>query len=186
MKSLFDLPAHILLVHYTVVMIPLACVAAVLLALRPRWRRRYGWALLALMATVVVSTMLSVSSGEEFEDVLELRETIEKHESLGQTTRWLVIGLFFSVAGLVGFGRWSDRARGTAASEGAGTGDGRIEAADATDVSAPATGGGGSAKAITGAFVAATLVLSVLSTVWVIRTGHEGARVTWSTVDLDD
>ncbi|NNE74993.1 MAG: hypothetical protein HKN26_15110 [Acidimicrobiales bacterium] len=157
MTEIFDRPTHVLLLHYPVVMIPLSCLAAILLALRPAWRRQYGWALVGLTFTVLVSTILTVASGEAFAEAAKLEKAVERHAELGEATRIFVVGLFLAVLGLVGFGRYADRQGDEMATN---------------------------AKAVTAGLVAATLAFSVLSTVWVIRTGHEGVRVTYLLVDL--
>jgi len=45
LEELFGLPAHPLLVHMPVVIIPLAGVIAVVFAFRPAWLDRFGWGL---------------------------------------------------------------------------------------------------------------------------------------------
>ena len=61
------LPTHALVVHAVVVLVPLAVAGAVLIAVRPAWRRRYGSlvALLAVLATALCP--VATSSGESLE-----------------------------------------------------------------------------------------------------------------------
>ena len=46
--TIFGLPTHTLVNHAAVVLVPLAAIATIAVALRPRWRERYaGWMVLA-------------------------------------------------------------------------------------------------------------------------------------------
>ena len=57
--TIFGIPAHPLLVHAVVVLLPLAAVCAAALAVRPSWRQRYAWpAELDLMASVHLGQIL--------------------------------------------------------------------------------------------------------------------------------
>ena len=51
-NNLFGLPAHPLLVHAPIVLVPLCLVAAIFMAAKPEWRRRFGvpTAVLAVVA----------------------------------------------------------------------------------------------------------------------------------------
>ena len=152
MESIFDLPTHVFLVHVPVVLVPLVCVAAIAVAVRPDWRRRYGTLLVVLALAALVSVLLTVNSGQAFDNAIDFGEDIEKHKDLAETTRLLVIGLFLVTLALVLVGRRHD----------------------ATDADA----GGSSGQAMLG-LAGVTVVLAVLSTVWIVRTGHEGASVAW-------
>lgn len=46
LENLFGLPAHPLLVHLPVVMVPIAATMALLMTIRPAWLDRFGWWLL--------------------------------------------------------------------------------------------------------------------------------------------
>lgn len=62
------LPVHPLVVHGLVVLLPLAILGTIAIALRPRWRTRYGF---LVVAAALVATMLipvSTSSGESLEE----------------------------------------------------------------------------------------------------------------------
>lgn len=110
MESFFDLPAHVFIIHVAVVLIPLVCAAAIALALRPDWRRRYGTLLVVVALAALVSVLLAVNSGQAFDDAINLGETIDKHKGLAETTRLLVFGLFVATLALVLVGRRQDAA----------------------------------------------------------------------------
>jgi hypothetical protein len=168
MKELFGLPAHPLLVHGAVVLVPLACVVTAVTALVPRWRARLALPALGAGLVGVVATMLAVWSGEGFNDELEplVGEVAERHEALAGTTRMFVLLLFAAQLALYLSTRWTGR-RG----------------ADPRSGVLPAAYLGHGLAAL-------TLVLAVLSTVWMVRTGHEGADIvwkdTWDSVTADD
>lgn len=84
MSSIFGLPAHILFVHVVVVLLPASAVAALLVALRPRFRERYGT--LALVATFFVSLAvpLAAQTGESLAARLPGNALIRAHAALGQ------------------------------------------------------------------------------------------------------
>ena len=158
MESFFGLPAHPFFVHVPLVLIPLVSAGAVAVAVRPAWRRRFGVWLVGATALMVIATFLAVSSGEAFDDLLNNTEPIEHHEQLAKTTRLLVIGMFVAVLALTLVGRRRDRAE---------------------DLYKGQAWMGWLMVAL----VPITVVTAVSSTVWVIRTGHEGTSVVWRNLD---
>lgn len=57
LETLFGLPAHPLMVHLPVVLIPLAGVIAIVFAFRTQWLDRFGWALVALSGAAATATI---------------------------------------------------------------------------------------------------------------------------------
>jgi cytochrome c553 len=105
MESIFDLPAHPLMVHLPVVAIPVLALLAILLVVRPSMRSSWRWAAIGLGVVTAVSTILAASSGEALAEVLEAGDYIDDHESLGETLRIFVVGLAASLSALVVFAR---------------------------------------------------------------------------------
>ncbi len=64
MTTLFGLPAHALLNHTVVVLVPLLALLEILCAIWPAARRRLVWLNLALAVAVMVLTPLTTSAGE--------------------------------------------------------------------------------------------------------------------------
>ena len=62
------MPVHVLLVHAAVVFVPLLAVAAVVYALVPKLRSRVGWAAALLALGAPVATFLAKESGQAFRD----------------------------------------------------------------------------------------------------------------------
>ena len=157
MEKIFGLPAHPLLVHGPVVLVPLVALAAALLALRPRWRHRYGPALAIAAGVVVIMTLLAASSGEALQEALQrtgATVAVRRHADLADMTKLIVIGMFFSVLGLVVSDRLSGRSVGAAASN--------------RSIVLPTV------------FAALTVLTAIAGTIWMIRTGHAGAEIVWS------
>jgi len=88
------LPAHILLVHAVVILIPLAALLTVLSAVWPAARRRLGiiTPLTALVALILVP--VATDAGEWLQARLRKTPLINAHVDLGGTMLYFAIGLF--------------------------------------------------------------------------------------------
>jgi uncharacterized membrane protein len=88
------LPLHPLVVHATVVLVPLAVLGAILAVVWPAARRRYGSlvAVTALLATVCA--VVAEQTGEGLEHSLPRNAAIEAHAALGDTLKLLAGALF--------------------------------------------------------------------------------------------
>lgn len=110
MDSLFNLPAHPLLVHIPVMGVPLAAFGAIVIALRPRWRRAYGPLVVAMAAIGAFGALLAAGSGESLQESQSIRD-IGDHGSYGEFARnvsFLLLGLVFV---LVALDRWRSHPR---------------------------------------------------------------------------
>lgn len=169
MESLFDLPAHPLFVHAPVVLMPLAALAALALAVRPQWRARFGFITSAGAFVLLVATVLATQSGEAFEEALDeqgIPVPVEKHAELAETARVFVLLFFVFVVAMVAIALVR-RSKATSASASGASGG-------------PGAGGSGGALAVAGhACAALAVVFGLLGTVWMARTGHEGAKAVW-------
>ncbi|MCK2245296.1 MULTISPECIES: DUF2231 domain-containing protein [unclassified Crossiella] len=152
------LPLHPLIVHAVVILLPLAALCALLIAIRPVWRRRFGWPVLALTVAGVVAVPVAQVSGEQLQAALGVANPlIQRHADLG--TQLLPYALAFGVL-LVAFlvaGRLADR-----------------ESAAGT---APATW-----RRVAVAAAVLVAAAGVASTVQVVRIGHSGATAVWNGV----
>lgn len=160
MDSFLGLPSHPLFVHLPVVAVPAAALAALVLALFPAWRRRFGLAAAALSAVGFVGTFMAAQSGEELYVALEDRigDLADRHQELGEQTLILVAAFFLSMVGSV-------------------VADHRL-ISQFTEQR-----GWGRHLATALAWIGA--VVGAVATVWIIRTGHEGARIVWEGVIPD-
>jgi len=154
MSELFGTPAHPLLVHIPVVLLPLLAIAAIVLAARPAWRVRLSWALAGAALITAAVTVWATQSGERLRDALQpsLGSLAERHAELGDQTALLATMFFVGAAALAAIDRWYGP---------------RSPAKKWPTVLASAVG-----------------LVGVATAVWAIRTGHEGARITWIGVEF--
>jgi uncharacterized membrane protein len=100
-KTLFGLPAHPLLVHIPVVLIPLVGIATIVIALSARARRSVGWVVVALAAVAFVGTILAAGSGEQLEDSVPSSPALTEHTEHAANLRPLAFVLLLSVLAIV-------------------------------------------------------------------------------------
>jgi hypothetical protein len=153
--TVFGLPTHAIVVHATVVLLPLAALAVLLHAFWPEARRRLGVVTPLLAGVALVLVPLATQSGESLEHAVGHSELVERHAELADGMLPWAIGLF-----VVALALWLlDRRRLTAS---------------VTDVS----------RARWVPVVAGVLsVVAVVGTVQqVVRVGHAGAKATWDGV----
>jgi uncharacterized membrane protein len=95
------LPLHVLVVHATVVFVPLAALAA-LAFLMPSWRDRVRWPMVVLAVVATGAVVLAYYSGGDFLDSkpeLKASPQVQAHEDLGGQLLWVAIG--FGVVALL-------------------------------------------------------------------------------------
>lgn len=87
MFTVSGVPAHPLLVHAVVVLIPLAALGAVAVAVRPAWARPYGLLVAAGALGGAASALLARFAGEQLENAIEItpefEPVIDQHEQFG-------------------------------------------------------------------------------------------------------
>lgn len=97
-EGLFDtitgLPVHPLVVHFAVVLLPLAALGLIVLVLVPRWRRTFGWLVIAGLFVGTGAAFVAKESGEAL--AARVGEP-ERHASLGDVLP-LLAGVLFLVA----------------------------------------------------------------------------------------
>lgn len=150
------LPFHALILHFAVVLAPLAAVVAIVFALVPRWRYLTRWPAAVMAVVALVTVWLSRLSGQShLETRPELAPLVQEHQQRGELLSLLTIVFAVVVAVAV---------------RGLGGPSGLVSGRGARPVGSAALDRG-LAVAVVGA---ALLVL-----VWVFLTGEAGARVTW-------
>ncbi len=159
-ETIFDLPAHPLLVHVPVVLIPLCAAGAVWIVVWPSWRQRIGWIVVSLSGFTVVMSKLAADSGEALEDALDRESSLlERHTELGDTFVWFALVFFVSVLALM---LW-DRAQRRKAD--------------------PSGGSTGRARATTPAAIVLSILVVVTAAATFFRVyqvGHSGAESVWN------
>ena len=106
LESLFGLPAHPLVVHGAVVLLPLAAVGTLAVAALPRARRHFALLVLALSLAATVAVGLAQTSGEELEDQVRETELVEAHTGQGESVLPWAIGVSVAAAAVTAASRW--------------------------------------------------------------------------------
>jgi uncharacterized membrane protein len=150
--ELFGLPAHPLVVHAAVVLLPLAAVVTVVCAAVPRARKYYGPVALGLALMAVVAVGLAQGSGESLQERVDETALVAEHTQQGERVLPWAVAVLVS-AGAVTALPWLERWR----------------------PSLPA-------KQITIAMLVVAVVAGVGATWTVMEVGHSGAKATWDQV----
>jgi hypothetical protein len=89
MDTFAGLPAHPLLVHAPVVLVPVVALLVILMIVRPQWLERFGWLAVGLAGLALVTGVLAENSGEALEEAVEdsaSRTLLHAHEEAGETS----------------------------------------------------------------------------------------------------
>lgn len=149
MTTIFGLPAHALLVHAVVVLVPLTAALEILCAFWPAARRRLVWLVLAFALAVMVSTPLTASAGQWlYEQSPQHSPILEIHADRAEWMIYFAIGLLI-VAVLQAFQHWTE-----------------------SRSSEPK-------RMLTVVAAVLAVVIGVSSTVAVVRIGDAGSRAVW-------
>ncbi|WP_019202880.1 DUF2231 domain-containing protein [Tsukamurella sp. 1534] len=158
LTEIAGIPAHPLLVHGAVVLLPLAALVLVAAAWWPAARVRLGVATPALALVAVVACYLARESGEQLEkrpSMAGMKEQIEAHSTQGDATFYWSLGLLL-LAVLV----WAGSSGAVAS---------RVPAASALSSRAG------------GIVLGVLATLAAAACLWgVIAAGHSGAEMVWS------
>jgi hypothetical protein len=147
------LPAHVLLVHIVVVMVPLAALLAVLSAVWPAARRRLGLLTPVAALVAVVFVPVTTNAGEWLQEHVDNTELVRRHAELGDGLLIWAALLFVFAAAL-----WL------------------IDAAPARGWSVPASLISRTTRI---ALSAALCAVAVVAVVQVYRIGDSGAKAAW-------
>ena len=173
--TIFGLPLHPLVVHATVVVVPLAALLLIGSAVSGRVRRWAGWLTPAVATVALVLVPLSTSTGENLEGAVGESPLVETHAELADQLLPWAIGMVVLAFALV----WLDRRERSQSVEtgrdGAGVDGARRDGVRRADGS-PAGANRGLAVAVTVLAVVAGLGTGVQ----VVRIGHSGAKAVWS------
>ena len=159
--TLGGLPAHPLLVHIPVVLIPLAALGALAIAVRPRWMRSFGWLLAGVAGVGLLGAIFAAQSGEAYKETLEatgqtITSTLEDHAEMGDAAQGFAAVFFALVVVWVLFAWWRRR-----------SGEEKVIAV----VKRP--------KVIAIILSVLVVVSGIAATASVTVTGHSGAKSVW-------
>ncbi|SOC50886.1 hypothetical protein SAMN05660748_3647 [Blastococcus aggregatus] len=156
-ETVFGLPTHAILVHATVVLLPLAALVVLVHAFWPEARRRLGVVTPVLAGAALVLVPLSTQSGESLEEAVGENALVETHAELADGMLPWAIGLFVVAVAL-----WLlDRRRAGAPRD---------------DVSR--------ARWVPIVAGVLTVVAVAGTTQQIVRVGHAGAKATWNDVSI--
>jgi len=162
-EEIGGLPAHPLLVHIPVVLIPLAAIGVLAIVIRPKLMPSFGWVVAGLSFVGFLGTLLAANSGEAYEEKLEgtgqtISSTLEDHAEMGDTAQAFGAIFFALVLAWVLFAWWRRR-----------SGDEKVTA----KVKQP--------KLIGIVLAVLVVVGGVAASASVTLTGHSGAKSVWET-----
>ncbi|WP_328327405.1 hypothetical protein OHA70_00860 [Kribbella sp. NBC_00382] len=151
-----DLPLHVLVIHLTVLVLPVAAITAIVYALVPKWRWLLRWPTLVLGVGALVCAFVAKKSGEAFVAAIpQLEPLVKVHRERGNLLFWCV--LIFALVAVAAFLLLSGP-------------------------SALASGKGAKAtksRPLELVTSAAIVVIGVIVIIQTIRTGDAGAKAVW-------
>lgn len=165
------LPLHPLVVHFVVVLLVIAVGGAVLIAVWPAVRRRYGWLVVVAAGVGTALVPITTNSGEFLESRIGTNPGIQEHARLGDLLVWWALGLFVAVTALMVLHQRGEKAQPEPAEDGSG---------GATMV-ATRQASGTKIAVLVAAVV--TVGLAVATGVHTFRVGDAGARLVWEFVE---
>ncbi len=150
--TLFGLPAHPLIVHAAVVLLPIAAIALIVVAAIPRARKPYAPIVLGLALVATIAVGLAQQSGESLEGDVKETELVEEHTEQGETVLPWAIAVTVMSALVAAEPYVRNR----------------------FDKPSP--------RVVTAVLVGASLIVGLGATYTVIDVGHSGAKSVWNDV----
>lgn len=111
--TLNGLPLHVLLVHFVVVIVPLAALVTLAAGVWPAARRRIGILSPIVALAALISVPITTQAGEALERMVGHSELIEEHTRLGDTLLPWAIAVFVLAAAHWAWFRFAVRDRGS-------------------------------------------------------------------------
>lgn len=167
MTTLNGLPAHILLVHAIVVLLPLAALLLVLCALWPAARRKLAGPNAVLAVLVLVLVPITTDAGEWLERRVAATPLVRTHTELGDTAVWAAV----AVAALALVIWWRHR-ESTFPADGLPRRVLRLPAPRRTLLAPRST-------PVTAAIAAAAILVAAGAAYDIYRIGDSGAQASW-------
>ncbi|WP_371402639.1 hypothetical protein OHA10_32720 [Kribbella sp. NBC_00662] len=157
MQTVNGLPAHVLLVHAVVVLLPLSAALLALTAVWPAARRRLAGPNAILSVLVVVLVPITTSAGEWLEHRVAPNPLVQRHAELGDTAIYAAVG----VATLAVVLWWRQRES---------TGRSLVQ----RNFLAPTS------NALTAALTVVAVLVAGVAVYDVVRIGDSGAKASWN------
>lgn len=154
----FGVPTHPFAVHAPIVLIPIVSIVSIVVLFRSTWRERASVPIAGLAVVMVGMLFFAKESGEALEESGDVLGDVDRHTELAEQTFtlgivWMVVAVVAAIAFLVVRRRTSSTLSAAAAG---------------TDVSW-----------IVPALNALAAIAAIVTTIWLVRTGHAGAESRW-------
>ena len=172
MTSVNGLPAHILLVHAIVVLLPLAALLLVLTAVWPAARRRLAGSNAILAVFVAVLVPITTSAGEWLERRVPSSTLLHDHTELGDTAIFYAIPV--AVLAVVIWWRGREAAAGRTESDPLPGPDGMTASATRRTYLAPLS------VTVTRIVTALAIAAAGAGVYGIYRIGDSGAKASWT------
>ncbi|MPY56036.1 DUF2231 domain-containing protein [Streptomyces spongiae] len=154
------LPAHVLIVHFVVVLVPLSALAVVVGAIWPSAARRMGVVLPVLALVTLASVPLATEAGEWLEEHVDSDALVRRHAELGDGLLPWAAGLFVLATVIW----WTTR---------------RPAEAEAAPMERPRSASSRSALVVRVAAAVLSVGVAAGAVVDVYRIGDSGAKAAW-------
>jgi hypothetical protein len=178
MTTAGGLPAHILLVHAVIVLVPLTALAVVLVAVWPAARHRLTEATAALAVVTAISVPVTTDAGEWLERRVPRTALVRAHTEIGDyVLPWAVALAVVAIAFVVRALLARRTARATVAA-GGGPGTARATSDRQPGTRSDAALPGGRVTSIVLAVLAVVVAVGSVATVY--RVGESGSRAVWT------
>ncbi|UKD57380.1 hypothetical protein L3Q65_11850 [Amycolatopsis sp. FU40] len=169
MTTLNGLPAHILLVHAIVVLLPLSALLLVLSSVWPKARGKLAGPNAVLAVLVVIMVPITTDAGEWLERRVARTPLLRDHTELGDTALWVAIPV--AVLALVVW--WRQRENQKADTEVEGDDTAVATAAGRKTYLAPAS------TKVTAVLAVLSILAAGAAVYDVYRIGDSGAQASW-------
>jgi uncharacterized membrane protein len=169
MEKFFGLPAHPLLVHIPVAMLPLAALGVGVMLIRSSWYERYKWAVLFIGAVGTVGAIIAGSTGEALQKRIGIKEgaeaarAVHDHAEAGDLAKAMAIVFFVALAAYILVPWYLHRKSATA------------DASSTEPLNTQAAG----PRWLRSLLMALVAVTAVVSMVTIVNAGHSGAAKAW-------
>ncbi len=168
------LPAHVLLVHAVIVLIPLSALVVVLSAVWPTARRRIGVGSPLLALVTLAFVPVTTHAGEWLAQRVPHSALVEKHTSLGDTLLPWAAGMFVLAAAVWWLGR-RQSVVDDSLPDVSRPGDSRRDGAGPV----ASSGRGGVPPFVRVGAAVLAVIVSIGAVVQVYRIGDSGAKAAW-------
>jgi hypothetical protein len=152
MDNLFGLPAHPIVIHAAVVLLPLAAIGTVVIAGSRSLRRRFGVLVAVCAVASVVVVWMAQESGQDLAERVKETSLVEQHTEEGESVLPWALGVAIVAVGVAGYDRFAK----------------------------PLVGDDPSRQRLAGAAMTVLAVVAGAGATYsVVKVGHSGAKAVW-------